>query len=324
MVDLVLEGMKKPLIAITMGDPVGVGPEVVLKALSKIPSSEANFLIIGSLAVLEKAGSSLRLSSVLHRKNVLIDDLDNFPSRLYCPGRPSHRTGKASFQYLKRALWWWRMRMFHGLVTAPVSKEMINLAGVSFSGHTEFLARATGTKGAAMLFLSPFFRVLFMTTHLPLRRVHRKIKKELVVNKVLLAAGAVNRIINRPPSIAVCGLNPHAGEGGWMGEEEKKEISPAIRALKKRGVKVEGPFPADSLFFRALREELDLVVAMYHDQGAIPVKLLAFKEGVNVTLGLPFCRTSPIHGTGFDRAGKGNASSQSMEEAIRTAIRLSK
>ncbi len=205
----------------------------------------------------------------------------------------------------------------NAIVTLPINKEAIKLAGFNFPGHTEYLAYSFQVKNFAMMLANQKLKVVLLTTHLPLKEVPEKVKKEAVLEKLLLIKRAL------PSSrIAVCGLNPHAGEGGLFGREEVEEISPAVEEARSLGIKVFGPFPADTLFGRALRGEFDVVLAMYHDQGLIPVKLTGFGKSVNVTLGLPVVRTSVDHGTAYDIAGKGIADTGSFREAVKLALEL--
>ena len=212
--------------------------------------------------------------------------------------------------------------MLDGLVTAPICKEGVKLAGINAPGHTEFLAQLSGTRNYAMMLLGGRLRVTLVTRHIPLSMVSRSLTAEKVVSTVELTAKALPWLGVRQSAVAVCGLNPHAGEGGTIGREEADIIVPAIRALRRKGYAVEGPVPADTAFHRAVRGEFGAVVAMYHDQGLGPLKTIAFERGVNLTLGLPFVRTSPDHGTAFDIAGKGVANPQSMISAVRLACRL--
>ena len=239
-------------------------------------------------------------------------------------GKVSAAAGKMAYQNLEKAVLLWRSGKIRALVTAPVSKEAIAAAGHPFKGHTEFLEEMTKTKQTVMFFSDERLKVALVTRHLPLRKVYKTMTASLIEATIRITAHSLKKYwkISRP-KIGVCGLNPHAGEGGLFGDEEKKIILPAIRKAQKRNAEIEGPLAGDSIFYYAVQGRYDAVVAMYHDQGLAPFKLLAYDTGVNVTLGLPFIRTSPDHGTAFDIVGKNRASPNSMIEAILLAHRLS-
>lgn len=285
------------IIGITLGDPAGIGPEIVEKALRhpKIRSLRNQLLVIGD-----------------------IHEGDRVPK-----GKVSAVAGKLAYRNLQQAVSLWRSGKIQALVTAPVSKEAIVKAGHSFKGHTEFLADRTRAKETVMFFIDERLKVSLVTRHLPLKEVHKVLTRALVESTLRMTCESLKKYwkITRL-RIGVCGLNPHAGEGGLLGQEEKRIIAPAIRRVKKEWKGVEGPLPGDSVFYHALQGRYDAVVAMYHDQGLAPFKLLAYRSGVNVTLGLPFIRTSPDHGTAFDIAGKNLADPASMIEAILLADRL--
>lgn len=233
---------------------------------------------------------------------------------------PVDRTG---FGAIEKAVGILKKGGAKGLVTAPVNKSAINKTGAPFKGHTEYLAEETNTRKFAMLFYSEFMKVTIVTRHLPLRQVSGSLTKNKIETAISLTGGALKKYFGIPrPRIGVCGLNPHAGEQGLMGSEEKKVIIPAIKNSKKKTPGVLGPLPGDAAFYMAHRGDVDAVVAMYHDQGLAPFKMLAFNRGVNVTLGLPFVRTSPDHGTAYDIAGKGIADPGSMKEAMKLAARM--
>ena len=210
------------------------------------------------------------------------------------------------------------------IATAPLNKEAINLAGFNYNGHTELLAEATGTEDYAMMLVAGRLRVVHVTTHVALGKVSELIRKKRVMTTIKLTDQSLRSLGIKNPNIAVAGLNPHAGEGGLFGSEEKQEIRPAVEECRSLGISVDGPFPSDTIFLRGSRGDFDAVVAMYHDQGHIPVKTLGFEEGVNVTIGLPIIRTSVDHGTAFDIAWKGKANPRSMIEAIRLASDLAR
>jgi 4-hydroxythreonine-4-phosphate dehydrogenase len=245
----------------------------------------------------------------------------------------SGAAGRAAYEYIERAVKLAQAREIHGIVTAPINKEALAAAGIEHSGHTEILARLSDTRDFAMLLLGHELRVIHVTTHVALRHVPALVTKERVLKTIRLAQKTMVDLGRRDARIAVAGLNPHAGEDGLFGDEEKTSIGPAIEAARAEGMTVIGPLPADTLFSRARGGEFDIVVAMYHDQGHIPVKTLGFNydeltkrwtglSGVNVTVGLPFLRVSVDHGTAFDRAWKGTANPESMIEAIDVAVRM--
>jgi 4-hydroxythreonine-4-phosphate dehydrogenase len=241
--------------------------------------------------------------------------------------RPTPDGGRASAASIKQAVDLASEGVVQSIVTAPISKEALKMAGLTWPGHTEMLAELTGTKEYGMMLMGGSkkgkrLRVVLATIHEPIKDVPRLITKDSVLRAVRLSALACRMLSIKEPNIAVSGLNPHAGESGMFGNEEQKAIIPAVREAKASGIPVSGPYPPDTVFYRACRGEFDIVVSMYHDQGLIPLKLTAFESGVNVTLGLPFIRTSPDHGTAYDIAWQDKANSRSMSEAIKAAIRL--
>ncbi|MDD5136472.1 MAG: 4-hydroxythreonine-4-phosphate dehydrogenase PdxA [Candidatus Omnitrophica bacterium] len=282
-------------IAITMGDPSGVGPEVILKALaSPKVKGLADFLVIGESIVAKRTA------------------------------RDAARYGRMAIEYIDTALELLRSGNADALVTGPVNKYSIRAAGIGdFQGHTEYLAGRTGTKKFAMMFVGDALKLTLATRHLPLRSVPKKLTSKIIYDAIALTHRALEGYFKvRSPKIAVCGLNPHAGEGGAFGDEDRRVIAPAIKKASSLCKNISGPLPADTAFYDALNKKYDAVIAMYHDQGLAPFKMLYFGNGVNLTLGLPFIRTSPDHGTAFDIAGKGIADPSSMIEAIRLACRL--
>ncbi len=286
----------KPIIVITTGDPAGIGPEITEKAL-KNPAlkGKAEFTVIG-----------------------------NYRSKYKAYGKPTASGGSLAVENIKKAVKILdSLKSRKALVTAPISKFSLKEAGFKFRGHTELLGYLTKTKNIAMMFSKGAFKIAIVTRHIPLSRVSRELTEEKIINTTRLFYLALkNRFKIRNPKIGISALNPHAGESGIMGTEEEELITPAIKKLK-RAINYKGtPKPADSLFHDLYKGNLDGIVCMYHDQGLIPFKMLYFEEGVNITLGLPFIRTSPDHGTAFDIAGKGKADPTSMIEAIKLAIRL--
>jgi len=315
-------------VAITMGEPGGIGPEVALKAISATLDGFTPVLV-GDLKVFEKTMDDIGLVGLTLKPVTEPEDLEPGIIQVidtgraeYSVGKPTAGGGRASVEAIKKAVELARSGSVHSIATAPISKEALKLAGYAWPGHTEMLAELTGTKDFAMMLVGGSLRVLLVTIHVSYAEVPGLVTEESVLRTIRLAMRAAEMLDLNEPRIAVCGLNPHAGEAGMFGAEEREIITPAIDAAAKEGIPVSGPYPPDTVFFRAARGEFDIVVAMYHDQGLIPLKLLAFEEGVNVTVGLPIIRTSPDHGTAYEIAGRGEANPSSMIEAIRLALRL--
>jgi 4-phospho-D-threonate 3-dehydrogenase / 4-phospho-D-erythronate 3-dehydrogenase len=326
--------MSQPIIAITMGDAAGVGPEIIIKALAHREVYErCKPLIIGDVSRLRQAGeivgSSLKVRSASGPKETAFEygsvdcvDLGLIPDDLPW-GKLSPLAGDAAFRYIERAVALASANEVDAICTAPLNKEALHAGGHPFPGHTEILAALTHTPEVSMMLMTPKLRVIHVTTHIGLIDAIARIEPGLVERTILRGDEALVRSGIASPRIGVCGINPHAGENGLFGHgEEEQKIEPAVQTLQARGIHVEGPLPADTLFFRAQRGDFDLVVAMYHDQGHGPVKVLGIEEGVNVTVGLPVIRTSVDHGTAFDIAGTGRADERSMLEALNQAILL--
>ena len=323
-------------VAITIGDPSGIGTEVVLKALSNSQIQNlGSFLIIGSGDVIDKTGSLIAPAVPSMHRVTGDDEIDmsghpvtlldiKTPAGIWQYGKVDSLCGLASIQYVDKGVALIRKGIANVLVTAPISKEAINQAGFRYPGHTEYLAHLTNTRDFGMMLVGGDLRVVLVTTHLPLRKVHRTINESRIYKIIKLTNEALVEYFGLAmPRIGVCSLNPHCGDGGIFGDEEERIIKPAVLNAFRDGVNVNGPVSADIIFHKAyVKKEYDAVVAMYHDQGLAPLKMVAFEKGVNVTLGLPFVRTSPDHGTGFDIAGKGIADASSMEEAIRMAVNI--
>jgi len=323
-----------PLV-VTMGDPAGIGPEVVLKALAQREVRDAGpLLLVGCRGVFDRTaeilGLEFRSSQVASPGEVAEAGLDvgvyeitdvEFDADF---GRLDTRLSEAAAACVEQAALFALGGEVAGIVTAPLTKEGLALAGRDYPGHTEMLAALAGVGGRElMLLVGGGLRVALVTTHLPIARVPGVIEAALVERRLaVLDRGLRRDFALSKPRIAVLALNPHGGEGGRFGDEEARHISPAVEALRERGADVVGPVPADTAFHRALAGEFDAVLAMYHDQGLAVLKALAFDSGVNVTLGLPFVRTSPDHGTAYDIAGRGRASERSTVEAIRLARQL--
>jgi 4-hydroxythreonine-4-phosphate dehydrogenase len=336
---------RRPLLAITIGDPGGIGPEVCAKALALDEvQSLCRPLVVGDAAVLEDAvrfcGLGLRVRPLraldegrFERGTIDVLDLHNVPAGQLRLGQVVPEQGRASFEYIERAIALALARIVDANVTGPISKAALNAAGFHYPGHTEIYAEKAGRSDYALMLVDGGFRVAHVSTHVSLRQACDAVRKGRVLEVIGLAHDAVRRMNGGRARLAVAGLNPHCGEGGLFGSEDEIEVAPAVREANERGIDVEGPLPADTLFSKMRGGQYDCVIAMYHDQGHIPTKLLSFRyddrtgvwssvAGVNVTLGLPIIRTSVDHGTAFDKAGKGVANPQSMVDAIRLAALL--
>lgn len=317
----------EPLLALTMGDPSGVGPEIIALALED-ETFAANCLVIGDLKRLRtgarKAGSSTRYrvadSPCRAGNDGLVPVLQIDLTDQALPfGQLSAQSGECAYQCLVKAIDLAMAGTIDAVVTAPLNKESLHMAGHMYPGHTEILAERTGTDETVMMLSAGAMRVLHVTTHIPLSRVPGAISTERIERVLELGDEALKKMGIKKPLFGVAGLNPHAGESGIFGNEEKNIIIPAIENARGRGIRVEGPIPPDVVFLKMHRGKYDAIIAMYHDQGHIPLKLLAFESGVNVSLGLPIIRTSVDHGTAFDIAGKGLADPGSLTEALRLA-----
>ncbi|MBU4310490.1 4-hydroxythreonine-4-phosphate dehydrogenase PdxA [bacterium] len=327
---------KKPIIGITMGDAAGIGPEIIVKALSKKEVYRISSpLVIGDGKVMSSElivrSSELKINSISRIgeakfKFGTIDlvDLKNIKMGRLKIGTVNKMAAKAAVGYIKKAVSLARKGEINAIVTAPINKEGLKKAGFEFPGHTELLAHLTKTKNYAMMLVGGPLRVVLVTTHLPLSKVSSSLSKEKIYQTIRLTWDNMKYFGTKKPRIGVAGLNPHAGEEGLFGKEEKEFIIPAVEEAKKKGIRVEGPISPDTVFYRALQGEFDCVICMYHDQGLIPLKMLAFDKGVNITLGLPIIRTSVDHGTAYEIAGKGVANPQSLIEAIGLAAKLVK
>jgi 4-hydroxythreonine-4-phosphate dehydrogenase len=303
-----------------MGDPAGIGPEIILKALAdRSDPPGPKIYILGDTGILAATARSLGIE--LGSLGAEVIDLANVSGEIR-PGIESRETGKASAEYIERAIGMWRRGEIDAIVTAPISKSALTSAGYDFPGHTEFLASLTGTKQFAMSFFAEKLRVVLLSTHVSLRNAIDRLKKDALAELIRFSGRELSALIGREARLAVAGLNPHASEGGLFGTEEADEIIPAIEACRADGVDVSGPFSPDTIFLRGFKGEFDGVIACYHDQATIAVKSLSFGNSVNVTLGLPLIRTSVDHGTAFDIAGKGIADGSSMKAAIKLALEL--
>jgi 4-hydroxythreonine-4-phosphate dehydrogenase len=322
----------RPLIAITMGDPAGVGPEIILQALTAGSLPRKNrYLIIGDRKVLGKIGRRLKRDCPLaavgsiaeaqsRAEDFLLFEASRLPSGQVKPGRPEGRWGGAVLDYIRQGAQWALEKQVQALVTCPVSKEVIRETDPGFTGHTEFLAALAGTKRFGMMLAGKRLKVSLVTIHCSLRETLRRLKTAAIRETIELTHETLTRRFGfTDPTIAVAGLNPHAGEGGAFGSEEATIVAPAVHRAARLGLRVSGPHPPDTLFYWAARGRYDAVVALYHDQGLIPLKLLHFDNAVNLTMGLPFIRTSVDHGTAFDIAGRGLAKPDSLLAALRLA-----
>jgi 4-hydroxythreonine-4-phosphate dehydrogenase len=306
-------------LALTVGDPAGIGPEVVLRALAAPDRPDAAVVVYGPMTSLVDRAERFGLPMPQDAGARVVD----IPlAETIVLGRSSAAGGRAAAEAVLRAARDAAAGLVDALVTAPLNKESLHAAGYPWPGHTEMLAEAAATPDVAMMFLGGGLRVVLLTIHRSLRSVPDAVTADEVRRVVRLVHRELPRFGVSRPRIALCGLNPHAGEGGLFGREEQEVLIPAVAALGAEGIDVSGPHPADSLFVRASRGEFDVVVAGYHDQGLIPVKLAAFGHAVNVTIGLPFVRTSVDHGTGFDIVTRGVADGSSLVEAMKAAVML--
>jgi 4-hydroxythreonine-4-phosphate dehydrogenase len=309
---------RPPRIAVPLGDPNGIGPEIALKALASPERPAARWVVYGPASVLDQHARLLGLSPLTALGVEAVDT----GGACFGLGRVSPESGRSAADAVVRAAREAIAGRLAGIVTGPLHKESLRAAGHPWPGHTELLADTAGTRDVAMMFVGGGLRVALLTIHRPLRSVPDAITGELVKRVVRLVDRELPRFGAARRRIAVCGVNPHAGEAGLFGREEVEVIAPAVEALRGEGIDVHGPRPADTLFPRAALGEWDAVIAAYHDQGLVPVKLAAFGRSVNVTLGLPFVRTSVDHGTAFDIVGKGTADPGSLIEAMRLAVTL--
>ncbi len=327
----------RPLLAITMGDPAGIGPEIILKTLQHDDVYQRSRpLVIGDRATLQRAATWVdaeRLTydvvkvpseGVYRPGTVTMIDIASAPTGGYEVGTVQAEAGHAAVECVFRACDLAMERKVDAVVTAPLNKAAMHAAGFRYPGHTELLAERTDAERVSMLLVGPSLRVVHVSTHVSLHEAIRRVTRKRVGEVIDIAQESCLALGIERPRIAVAGLNPHASEGGLFGDEEANEVVPAIVAARENGLDVSDPQPPDTVFLRASRGEWDIVVAMYHDQGHIPMKLLAFDTGVNVSIGLPILRTSVDHGTAFDIAGTGKASESSMLAAIDVAVQMAR
>jgi 4-hydroxythreonine-4-phosphate dehydrogenase len=323
----------RPLIGITPGDPSGIGPEIVVKALSNpMVYEQVRPLVIGDCTSLERACQQVALSPAIHTVHdptegryqpgtIDMIDLANVPPDLEM-GKVQAVGGQAAFDAIQHAITLAMQQQLDAVATGPIHKEALQAAHIPYIGHTEIFADLTNSPDTLTMFEVLGIRILFLTRHVPLRRACELVTKERIIATVHTALDNLKRLGVDVPHIAIAGLNPHAGDGGLHGNEELDEIIPAVEALQAEGLPVSGPVPADSVFYLARMGKYDTILSLYHDQGHIAAKCIDFERTISVTLGLPFLRTSVDHGTAFDIAGTGKASAVSMEEALFAAARL--
>lgn len=327
----------KPLIAITMGDPCGIGPEIVVRALM---NSEVNAccspVVLGDRRALQRAIALLdadlelislpnnELQNSIPSRSIYLRELTSLADADMIYGRPTSTSGDAVFRYITAAAALCMSGKVAAMATAPINKASMNMAGHHYPGHTELLAELTGTEEFVMMLAGARLRVTLVTIHEAISAVPDLVTYDKVLSTIMITHRDVARFFCQNPRIAVLSLNPHAGEGAMFGDHESRIILPAIEEAQRRGIDVTGPHPADTLFHFAAKGDYDAVVCMYHDQGLIPLKLLHFDDGVNITLGLPIIRTSVDHGTAYNIAGKGIASAESMKAAILTAATMAR
>jgi 4-hydroxythreonine-4-phosphate dehydrogenase len=333
--NIILKPMKKktlPIIAVTMGDPTGIGPEIILKvAGEKSIYKKCRPLVIGDASIIE--GTKKIVSSDI-KINPIKDpaygkyqfgtiDIINLSDLTYektIYGKPDNKTSEAMVKYIIEAIKLPLQKKIDGVATCPINKEAMNLAGYNYNGHTEIFAEKTETTNYAMMFYGDKLKTTLVTIHVPLKDVPSLITKNKIEKTIRITGKAlIERFGIKKPKIAIAALNPHAGENNMFGDEEKKIIIPGIKAAESKQYRLFGPIPGDTVFYRALKKEYDAVISIYHDQGLIPFKMIHFKDGVNTTLGLPIIRTSVAHGTAYDIAGKGKADYKSLFSAIKLA-----
>ncbi len=317
------------IIAITMGDPCGIGPEIILKSFASLPRKYLKcYFIIGDLKLLKTLSVKLPFEQNINEisdfnnlsdSSLNVLNLSNLTESDSVPGKPSENSARAALSYIEKAIELSIKNTVCAMVTAPINKNAIANIICDFTGHTEFIARKTGSKNPVMLMVSRNMKVIPLTTHMPIKDVSNRISRANIVKTCRIADSSLKKYFGiKNPRIAVTGLNPHAGEG-IFGSEEAEKIIPAINHLSGFGIKVSGPYPADSIFTKDSLNKFDIVLTMYHDQALIPIKTTSFESVVNVTLGIPLIRTSAGHGVAYDIVSKAKANSESMIRAIKLA-----
>ncbi|HCD1276541.1 4-hydroxythreonine-4-phosphate dehydrogenase [Citrobacter amalonaticus] len=321
-------------VAITMGDPAGIGPEIIVKALSEDELNGAPLVVVGCLQTLKRLQANGLAEGVTFRAITQVADARFVPGVIHVideplvdpdalePGKVQAQAGDLAYRCVKRATELAMKGDVHAIATAPLNKEALHLGGHHFPGHTELLATLTESRDYAMVLYTDKLKVIHVSTHIALRKFLDTLNGQRVETVISIADTFLKRVGYAQPRIAVAGVNPHAGENGLFGDEEIRIVGPAIENMKVKGMDVYGPCPPDTVFLQAYEGHYDMVVAMYHDQGHIPLKLLGFYDGVNITAGLPFIRTSADHGTAFDIAWTGKAKSESMAVSIKLAMQL--
>ncbi len=326
--------VKDPVVGITMGDPSGIGPEIILKSFLNPEIGNSKVVVIAAFEVMIASMKMLKINSFNLKKVTSVRGCEFNESILniidpgiigtasFLPGKIQAESGNAAFQCIKTAVELVTKKEIDSIATAPLNKEALHLAGHNYAGHTEILAHLTNTPDYTMLLYDKKLSVIHVSTHISLLDAIRSLSSERIEKVIEMADNAMRKLVPGVPRIAVAGLNPHAGENGLFGNEEIEKIIPAVKNMKEKGINVAGPFPPDTVFLAAVKGNYDIVVAMYHDQGHIPLKLLGFNTGVNITVGLPFIRTSVDHGTAFEIAWQSQAREDSMIEAIKLASKL--
>ena len=324
----------RPILAVTMGDPSGTGPELLAKALTEPESREyARPIVVGSADAMREAVSLVGVDATINSisspaeladEASVIDvlDLDNVDMARLARGQVNPKNGEAAYRYIERAVEVTMRGEAHAVVTSAINKKALNEAGYHFDGHTEILAHLTKAPRVTMMLVAGDLRICHVSTHVSLREAIERVQPKRILDVIRLADQGVREMGIEKPHIAIAGLNPHAGEGGLFGTEEDEFISPAIVDANERGFHVSGPFAGDTVFFRVLKKQFDCGIAMYHDQGHVAAKMLGIWLGVNVTLGLPIIRTSVEHGTDFDNAGTGRGDPRSLKEAMKLAATM--
>lgn len=320
------------IIAVTIGDPSGIGPEIIVKAFQdELLSINTRVLVIGDAKPLKRTANQIAPEILIHSVTspeegwyqactIDVIDLNNVPEALPM-GKPSAEGGKASYEAIQKAVELALQDEVAAITTGPINKQSLHLAGHPFPGHTELLGHLTDSKNPSLMMEGNSLRVVLVTTHLPLDQVKSQITEEKVLHSIRQTNDWLQKYVTEIPSIAVVGLNPHCGDGGIFGQEETEIILPALKTAQQEGIQASGPYPADALFQRTASEKYDAVICMYHDQGMIPVKMDGM--GVNITMGLPILRTSVDHGTAYDIVGRNKASAENLKLAVKTASRLS-
>ena len=322
-----------PLLALTAGDPAGIGPEIAVKCLSDLDVlSRCRLVVVGDAEQMRRLAASQRIplpqslqswdgKTPLEGSGPFLLDV-GIPGEAIRPGEPTPESGRAAMTALRKGISLaWEKRVA-GIVTGPISKKALHLAGFEATGHTEILARLTDSHQVGMMFVTPSFKVVVLSHHLPLKEALARVTRDRLASLIRFVGAQYPKVFREEARIGVAGLNPHAGEDSLFGEEEEKEIVPAIEACREEGLDVWGPYPPDSIYLRAMRNEFNLIIALYHDQAMLPVKVASFGKSAGLTLGLPFIRTTVDHGTAYDIAGQGVADPSSLKEAVALAGRL--